>query len=130
MAQLKGETLNFQGKEKTVSVSWKQGSFLGMGGDRTQSYTLCSYTLTSGAKIPVYIQQGYNIPSKMKIDSDLQYGMQEGVMFFVYHDKSQTPYQHRFRCNTLQTFAYAVNEVAKLRGVDLSWVAGDYLRDI
>ena len=92
LAQVRGEALSFQGKEKTVSVFWKQGSILGFGGDRSQTYTLCNYTLSSGAKIPIYVQQGYNIPSTMKIDSDLQYGIQEGVMFCVYHDKSQKLY--------------------------------------
>ena len=57
--------------------------------------------------------------------------MQEGVLFFVLHDKSQTPYQHRFKTNDLQKFAYAANEILKMaRRIDLSWVAGDYLHDV
>ena len=130
IAQLKGETLTFQGKEETVTISWKQGSFLGIGGDRSQTYTFCNYTLSSGAKIPVYVQQGYSMPSKLTINSDLQYGMQEGVLFFVYHDKSQKPYQHRFHCNALQQLAYGVNDMAKFSGVDLSWIVGDYLHNV
>ena len=131
MAQLKGETITLKSKGKTVTVSWKQGSFLGMGGDKSQNYWLYTYTRPTGTEIPVYIQAGYDVPSRMTIDSNLQYGMQEGVIFFVYHDKSQTPYQHRFRTNTLQKFAYAANELTKMmKGVDLSWLAGDYLRDV
>ena len=114
----KGDTLSLQEKQSTISISWKQGSFFGVGGDRTQIYTLCTYTLSSGANVPVYIQKGYDIPARLKIDSNLQCGMQEGERFFVYHDKSQRPYQHRFRCNSQQ------------QGFDLSWIVGDYLQDI
>lgn len=132
MAQLKGQTLTLKSKGDCIKVEWKQGSFMGMGGDKAQTYKLCSYTLSSGSEeVPVYIQYNYDVPKTMKIDSKLQYGMQEGVLFFVYHDKSQTPYQHRFRTSALQNFAYAANSVLKkVKGVDLSWLAGDYLRDV
>lgn len=131
MSFMKGQTLTFNKKEKKITVNWKQGSFLGFGGDASQNYWLCDYETSGGQSIPVYIEAGYDMPSKLRIDSSLQYGMQDGVLFFVYHDKSQTPYQHRFRCSDLQKFAYAANSVLKMaKGVDLSWVAGDYLHNV
>ena len=131
MSQFKGDTLTFKRKGETVKVQWKQGSFLGWGGDQIQTYWLCTYTLPSGSEAPVYIQTGYDVPKKMKIDRRLQYGMQDGVIFFVYHDKSQRPFQHRFRATSLQKFAYGVNEVMKFtNGIDLSFLCGEYLHDI
>ena len=131
MAQLKGETLTLKNKESTVKVEWKQGSFLGFGGDRMQEYKLCSYTLSSGSEVPVYIQCDYDVPSKLTIDSKLQCGMQEGVIFFVYHEKSQLPYQNRFCTDALLNFAHAANSASKMaKGVDPSRLAGDYLHDI
>lgn len=130
MSQLKGETITLKEQGGAVKIQWKQGSFLGVGGDRTQTYRLCTYALSSGSEIPVYIQTNYSVPDEMDIDSKLQYGMQEGVIFYVYHDKEQKPFQHRFRSNALQKFAYMANAITKLKGIDLSWVAGDYLHDV
>lgn len=107
MGSLKGETMTLKSKGETVTVNWKQGSFIGFGGDRSQNYILCDYTTRNGNSVPVYIQAGYDILKTLKIDSSLQYGTQDNVLFFVYHDKSQTPYQERFRCNGLQKFVYA-----------------------
>ena len=43
-------------------------------------------------------------------------------------DKSQTPYQERFRCNGIQQFVYAANTVLKMaKEIDISWVVGNYL---
>lgn len=132
MSFMKGQTLNLKSKVETVTVNWKQDSFLGFGGDKSQNYILCDYTTSEGQSIPVYIQGGYvDIPQSLNIDSSLQYGMQEGVLFFVLHDKSQKPYQHRFKSTALEKFAYFVNDILKMaKGVDLSWVAGDYLHDV
>ena len=131
MSFMKGKTLTLKSKGKTVTVNWKQGSVLGFGGDRSQNYVLCDYTTSRGKSVPVYVQGGYDIPRSLTVNSSLQYGMQDGVLFFVLHDKSQTPYQHRFRTNDLQKFAYVANEILKMaKGVDLSWVAGDYLHDV
>ena len=131
MSFIKGQTLTLKSKLQTVTVKWKQGSVLGLGGDRTQNYVLCDYTTSGGQSIPVYVQSGYDIPQGLTVNSSLQYGMLDGVLFFVLHDKSQTPFQHRFMTNALQNFAYAANEILKMaKGVDLSWVAGDYLHDV
>ena len=129
---LRGETLKLKSRGNTVKVEWKQGSFFGFGGDRSQNYILCTYSVSSaGGDVPVYIQSGYSVPQDLTVDGNLQFGMQEGVIFYVLHDKSQKPYQHRFRSNGLQKLAYAANAALKERaGVDLSWAAGDYLRDL
>ena len=131
MGSLKGEPLTLKSRGETVTVSWKQGSFVGFGGDRSQNYVLCDYSTSRGNSVPVYIQGGYDIPQELVIDSRLQYGTQDNVLFFVYHDKSQTPYQERFRCNGLQKFVYAANDLLKLaKGIDVSWMAGNYLVDV
>jgi len=131
MGSLKGESLTLKSRGETVTVSWKQGSFVGFGGDRSQNYVLCDYSTSRGNSVPVYIQGGYDIPQKLVIDSRLQYETQANVLFFVYHDKSQTPYQERFRCNGLQKFVYAANDLLKLaKGIDISWIAGDYLKNV
>lgn len=131
MGSLKGEPLTLKSRGETVTVSWKQGSFVGFGGDRSQNYVLCDYSTSRGNSVPVYIQGGYDIPQKLVIDSRLQYGTQDNVLFFVYHDKTQTPYQERFRCNGLQKFVYAANDLLKLaKGIDISWLAGNYLKNV
>lgn len=131
MGSLKGEPLTLKSRGETVTVSWKQGSFVGFGGDKSQNYVLCDYSTSRGNSVPVYIQGGYDIPQKLVIDSRLQYGTQDNVLFFVYHDKSQTPYQERFRCNGLQKFVYAANDLLKLtKGIDISWMAGNYLKNV
>jgi hypothetical protein len=79
---------------------------------------------------PLYIQsdQKYEIKSELMIDSSLQYGMQEGTLFFVYHDERQMLYQHHFMANNMQKVAIATDKTMK--GIDLSWIAGDYLHFI
>ena len=131
MGSLKGEVLTLKSKGETVTVQWKQGSFVGFGGDRSQNYILCDYTTSRGNSVPVYIQAGWDIPQKLTVNSDLQYGAQDNVLFFVYHDKSQTPFQERFRCNGLQKFLYAANDVLKMaKGLDISWAVGNYLVNV
>ena len=79
----------------------------------------------------MYIQSDRNIPQKLKVDGNLQYGMQCRKVFFVLHDKEQKPYQHCFETNALQKLAYAANSLLVAgRGVDLSWAEGDYLHDV
>ena len=133
MCSLRGETLTLKSKGQTVAVSWKQGSFLGFGGDRSQNYVLCEYTTSNGNSVPVYIQGGYDIPQRLTVNSNLQYGTQDNVLFFVYHDKSQTPFQERFRCSAgFQKFVYATNTVLILmaNGIDISLLAGNYLVNV
>ena len=58
MGSLRGKTLTLKSKGETVTVNWKQGSFVGVGGDRSQNYVLCDYTTGNGNSVPVYIQGG------------------------------------------------------------------------
>ena len=129
---LRGQTLTLKKRGEAVKVEWKQGSFLGIGGDQHETYVECIYSVPGGEEVPVYIQTSkYDVENKLQVNERLQYGMQDGVLFYVLHDKSNKPYQHRFRTNTLQKLAYAANSIVKLtKGVDLSWVAGDYLHDL
>ncbi|XP_068700010.1 D-inositol 3-phosphate glycosyltransferase-like [Montipora foliosa] len=122
ISSMRGSILTLRNKGETVTIQWKQQSFIGFGGDRSQSYVLCHYITERGRSVPVFIQKGYSISQSLKIDSKLQYGTQGDVIFLVYHDKSQTPYQERFRCNGLQTF-YAA-------GINISWIFGHYLVDV
>ena len=129
---LMGMTLTKERQVQTIDVSWKQGSFLGLGGNRSQRYTVFEYKSPNGAPIPVYIQSGYSAPDRLTVNNSLQYGMSDGVFFIVYHDKSQTPYQHRFTTNFYQKAAYLANTALKTTTVglvDLSWAVGDYLHN-
>ncbi|XP_071127898.1 uncharacterized protein [Mytilus edulis] len=115
------------------TIKWKQGSFFGIGGDKSQCYQLYNYEMHSGEMIPVYIQDGYDIPETLNIDDGkLQFGINKGILFIVYHDKNLTPYQHRFIQNEIQKKTYATNESLKALTsgkIDFSWIVGDYLRD-
>ena len=124
---LKGQTLHLQSKGETVQVEWQQW-FSG----KSQNYTICEYTL-NGNPIPVYIQQGYTIPDDLTVDSRLQYGSQSGIMFFVYHDKSQKPFQHRFRSTAMENIAKKGSDwLKKYTGgtFDASAYVGEYLHDV
>ena len=101
MGSLKGETLTFREKRETLTIDWIQDSIAGFFGDRNQKYVLCEYAARNGYSVPIYIQEGYEIKENYTIDFRFQYGIQDNVMFFVYHDKSQKPFQERFRCNGL-----------------------------
>ena len=63
----------------------------------------------------------------------MQYGMNNGVFFVVLHDKSQTPYQHRFIQTEIEKNLYKANEILKNYSAnygDMSWAAGDYLHTL
>ena len=118
---------------KSITINWKQGSFLGKGGDRSQTYTIFEYETAFGDVLPVYIQKGYDAALTLVCDQRFQYGISDGVVFLVLHDKQQKPYQHRFILNDLHAAAYAGNAwlIAATGGhCDLSWVVGDYLHDV
>lgn len=82
--------------------------------------------MLNGKQIPVYIQKGYSIPENLTVDSRLQYGSQSGIMFLVYHDKSQKPFQHRFVAELgnswMKQYTYGV--------LDPSAYMGEYLHDV
>ena len=125
---LKGQTLQLKSHEETVKVEWQQWF-----SQRSQSYTVCEYTLNNNS-ITVYIQEGYSIPENLPVDSRLQYGSQSGTMFFVYHDKSQKPYQHRFKSTTMGNIAELgsswLTQYTKGTVFDLSAYVGEYMHDV
>ena len=129
---LKGMTLKRNKFELEIQIKWKQGSFLGYGGDKTQSYKVYIYESPNRATVPVFIQKGWTAHDPIIIKNDLQYGMIDGVFFLVYHDKSQTPYQHRFLQGMPQRLLHSTNEFLKnvTNGtLDLSWAVGEYLHN-
>lgn len=118
--------------ESEVTVSWKQGSFMGTGGDKSQRYRVCRY-MKDDAAIPVFVQADWNPPQLLPVNNRLQWGINDGHFFMVLHDKDQTPYQHRFVQSATQQLASFANDLIKLRTkglVDLGWVVGDYLHNI
>ena len=113
-----------------VTINWKQGSFLGIGGDHSQKYNIFNYETPHKSLVPLYVQHDYVSPDKIVCNEKMQYGMNNGVFFVVLHDKSQTPYQHRFIQTEIQRNLYRANEILKncsANYVDMSWAAGDYL---
>ena len=127
-----GTTLKKKIIKEHIRISWKQGSVLGIGGNYSQSYNVYEYVGPNGSTVPVFIQSGWNAPDNLTIDSSLQYGMSEGTFFLVLHDKSQTPYQHRFMTSFTQKVLYMANGLLKAKtggAVDVSWIIGDYLRN-
>ena len=114
MYSLKGQKLNLNEKGPPITIHWKQGSFFGIGGERSQTYFTCQYVTNIGLIIPIYIQSSYDIPEILTIDSRLQYGEQEGTLFFVLHNQEQKPFQQRFRGST---------------GL-VPWASGDYLINV
>jgi len=125
---LKEEILQLKSKEEMVQAEWQQWF-----SHRSQSYTACEYTL-NGNPITVYIQQGYSIPEKLPVDSRLQYAFQSGTMFFVYHDKSQKPYQHRFKSTTMENIAELGSSWLTIYNegtvVDPSAYVGEYMHNV
>ena len=110
-----------------ITIHWKQDSFFGFGGDRYQTYEVCKYQdISTQEIIPVYIQNGWEIPQFLTIDSRLQCGLNHGIMFLVLHDKEQKPYQNRFfgksdHPENMQTKNFV--------GYDASWLVGEYLHN-
>ena len=119
--------MNLKSRRGTVTVEWQQFFF-----SRSQTYKVCEYTL-SGKPVLVYIQEGYDTPQNLTMDSRLQYGIQSGTLFFVYHDKSQKPFQHRFKPTDFRDVAKMGSEWLKnyTGGVfDPAAYVGDYLHDV
>ena len=113
-----------------VTINWKQGSVLGIGGDHSQKYKVFNYETPNKSLVPLYVQHDYDSPDKIVCNEKMQYGMNKGIFFVVLHDKSQTPYQHRFIQTEIQKNLYRANEILKncsANYVDMSWAAGDYL---
>ena len=111
---IKGKTLSLEEEYGNFTINWKQGSFLGFGGDRQQTYWNTKYSLSPGADVRVFKQKSLGLPSKsIKITSEYQYGNVNGKLILVYHDKEQTPYQGRFCYDCT-----------------VDWSDGEYLKDV
>ncbi|KAJ8280212.1 hypothetical protein GJAV_G00051890 [Gymnothorax javanicus] len=65
MSFFKGLKLDFVKVEETVTVHWKQGSIMGFGGDRSQTYNRCKYAMGQGF-VPVYIDSARPTPKQLK----------------------------------------------------------------
>ena len=70
-AFFKGKTATFESVVKTTTIHWKQGSMLGFGGDRSQTYRECYYQL-DGNTVVVFVQSDWDLPKPMKIDGKVQ----------------------------------------------------------
>ena len=114
-----------------VTITWKQDGILGIDEYRSAKYNLFTYETPQGGKVPVYIQDWYDCPDIMVINDKLQCGMNDGVFFLVYHNREQKPFQHHFILNDAQKKLYQENDWLKFMGIsDLSWITGDYLRNL
>ena len=103
IGMIERKTLSFEEDYGKKTIHWKQGSFLGIGGDREQSYwdssyrTVNKYSHLPGAKVRVFKQISFGQPAQsITINSDYQYGHVDGKLILVHHDKEQWPYQDRF----------------------------------
>lgn len=67
MSFLKGETLTYVREVHRLTVSWKQGSFVGFGGDRSETYLVCEYSTAGGGKVQVYIGKGFQAQRQLKV---------------------------------------------------------------
>ena len=63
---MKGQTLIKEKELYVKKIEWKQGSFMGKGGDKSQMYTVCIYKFGE-IDIPVYIAEGFEIPQHLKV---------------------------------------------------------------
>ena len=117
------------GKE---DISWKQGSFCGVGGNKKQTYKLCIYKVSRKNKnILVYIEKDCKTPEQMCVDAKLQYGMNNGILFLVYHNKRQMPNQDRFMSRPAEETVENSRQLQKhFTKYDSSWIPRDYLRNI
>jgi len=130
MEIFKGKTLQKKSQDEKVTIEWKQGSILGIGGDQSQKYSICTYEFPGGGNVLVYINVTWEIPDKLLVDEKVRYGMNNNILFLVLDDLNHNPYQHRFVKSGIETTLYLGNEWLKKTTdgyVDLSWVAGEYL---
>ena len=69
MAQFYGTEMTYKESLQPIEISWKQGSFLGIGGDRSARYNAYVYTLKdSGASMLVFVQDHLRLSKAVKID--------------------------------------------------------------
>ena len=78
---LRGKSAKLVENRGIKLIVWKQGSFLGIGGDRHQRYHECAYSLEDNdeSKLPIFVQDGINPPDVIELGLKLQ------VFFFIIH---------------------------------------------
>lgn len=67
MSQFRGLKIERKTKLESVSISWKQGSLLGFGGNETHIYKVYVYTFENGANILLFCQDTMSPPYTMEI---------------------------------------------------------------
>lgn len=65
MSQFKGMLIKKKSKLNYVTVSWKQGSFCGFGGNQSHIYKVYVYSFDNGANILLFCQDTMNAPQTM-----------------------------------------------------------------
>eukprot|EP00092_Neocalanus_flemingeri_P008104 GFUD01008744.1.p1 GENE.GFUD01008744.1~~GFUD01008744.1.p1 ORF type:complete len:181 (-),score=16.85 GFUD01008744.1:138-680(-) len=137
---------------RSEDVKWKQGSFLGIGGNQEEEYNLYLYK-NGKDRYFIYFQEGYDTPSKLDlcdVNGQHQYGTLEpgtgsSGYFSVIHDTGNTPYQRRFKLGLegadgfsqtiLRLTANLPHDVdffglnLATFGGDVNWVVGNYLKN-
>ena len=71
---LRGKKARLVDKRGIKLIKWKQSSFLGIGGDKEQSYHECTYSLEDNeeCKLPIFIQDRIDPPDVIEFDWKLQ----------------------------------------------------------
>lgn len=101
----------------------------------TERYHECDYIFQYSGDtrlVSVFIHVAMGTPPRtLKVDAKLQFGVNNGILVFVWHDGSKLkPYQHRFIRGDTDENAYVSERFAEKQfGVSLVWAEGDYLRD-
>lgn len=67
MSQFRGLKIEQKAKLESVSLSWKQGSLLGVGGDQTHIYKVYVYAFENEANILLFCQDTMSPPHTMVI---------------------------------------------------------------
>lgn len=67
MSQFRGMKIERKTKLESVSISWKQGSLLGIGGDETHIYKVYVYNFENGANILLFCQDSMSPPYTIEI---------------------------------------------------------------
>lgn len=144
--KLLGSRLTFRALEKPVTIHYKYHSFLGFGGDHTAHYDLCTYNSELlGYPVPVFVLDAFKHPESITINHDIQFGVDGQDFFIVSQDAARRKhgiYQWRFTqaaggLKGLKSLGVAAEGIfGKIIGseagtgpIDLSWIAGDPLRD-
>lgn len=67
MSQFRGLKIARKSKLESLSISWKQGSLCGIGGNKTHIYKVYVYTFENDANILLFCQDNMSPPYTMQI---------------------------------------------------------------